>query len=81
MYVILKMGHFKKFEDKKSGHFKEKTRDFHFQTTVGSQWNDATSARECDVGYLATPFVSWRKNQLCIACTGIGAKGKVIYEN
>lgn len=43
----------------------------------GSTWNDATSQCECDVGYLATPYVSWRRNPVCIACNGIGATGKI----
>ena len=44
----------------------------------GSTWNDATSACECNTGYMATPYVDWRRNPICVACTGVGATGKVV---
>ena len=43
----------------------------------GSSWNSDTGACECDAGYLQTPYVSWRRYPICIACTGIGATGRV----
>ena len=43
----------------------------------GSTWNDTTKACECDDGYMATPFVNWRRNSICVACSGIGATGSV----
>ena len=44
----------------------------------GSTWNDATSACECNSGYIETPYVDWRRNPICVECSGIGATGKVI---
>ena len=44
----------------------------------GSTWNTATSACECNAGYVETPYVEWRRNPLCVACTGVGASGKII---
>ena len=40
---------------------------------AGSTWNDITNACECDSGYVETPYVEWRRNPLCVACSGIGA--------
>ena len=44
----------------------------------GSTWNEAESECECDAGYLATPYVSWRRNPICVSCSGIGASGRII---
>ena len=44
----------------------------------GSTWNEAESECECDAGYLATPNVSWRRNPICVSCSGIGASGMMI---
>ena len=41
----------------------------------GSTWNSGTSECECDAGYTATPYVNWRRDPICILCSGIGASG------
>ena len=42
----------------------------------GSSWNDETSECECNVGYTATAYVNWRRNPICILCSGVGASGE-----
>ena len=42
----------------------------------GSTWNSGTSECECDTGYIATPYVNWRRDPICVLCSGIGASGE-----
>ena len=42
----------------------------------GSTWNSDSSECECNTGYSATPYVNWRRNPICILCSGIGASGE-----
>ena len=44
----------------------------------GSSWNSEISECECNVGYTATAYVNWRRNPLCILCSGVGASGKAL---
>ena len=42
----------------------------------GSTWNSETSECECNAGYTATAYVNWRRNPICILCSGVGASGE-----
>ena len=42
----------------------------------GGSWNSDTNECECDSGYMATPYVNWRRNPICSLCSGIGASGR-----
>ena len=45
---------------------------------AGSTWNSGTSECECDAGYTATPYVNWRRDPICVLCSGIGASGEAL---
>ena len=40
---------------------------------MSTTYINETNSCECKQGYMETPYVNWRRNPICILCSGLGA--------